>query len=188
VLYGYIDKWDRSYYGLQSVNTVQVRVKMVSANSDLVLFESLGSDSTSRGITKIPTGFSSLVVEPLKGLDYEIISELASSVVSEMLSPLKASVRPDFLETPPPVIYAVGARVHNDTVHIVLFGSAKHQASLSIAGGPSNVPMIERSSGHYYGEYLPIKVSTLASKPDIKITLGDSFGRKTEQLVVNWYE
>jgi hypothetical protein len=129
-----------------------------------------------------------LVLEPLKGLDYEIISDLAGSVVSEMINPLKASARPNFLETPPPVIYAVGARFQGSTVYLVLFGNPKQQASFSVAAGPSNVPMIERSPGHYYGEYLPVKNTNDIPAGELRMRLSDSFGRTTEQLVTNWKE
>ena len=184
VLYGYIDEWERSYYGLQSVSTVKFRFKLVSAATDNVLFESVGRDSASRGITKIPTGFSSLVLEPLKGLNYEIISELSGTVVEQMLKPLKASERPEFLESPPPVIYAVGAKAYRSAVYIVLFGTDKQQASFSVVDGPSDVPMIERSAGHYYGEFLPINPAQIKSQTAIRIRLQDGFGRSTEQMVV----
>jgi Putative bacterial lipoprotein (DUF799) len=88
VLYGTVTRWDRSYYGIESVNTVGIELSLVSASTGAILYSSMAEDSESRGISKIPTGISSVVLEPLKGLDSEIIDSLAKSIIQRMLDPL----------------------------------------------------------------------------------------------------
>jgi hypothetical protein len=62
ILYGRIFEWDRSYYGIQSVNSVGIDLQLVSAKTGKTLFSSRASDSESRGLTQGPTGYSSLVL------------------------------------------------------------------------------------------------------------------------------
>ena len=72
VLYGKVTKWDRSYYGIQSSTTVAIELNLISARDGKTLYTATATDSDSRGITKIPTGFSDLVIEPIRGLDNDI--------------------------------------------------------------------------------------------------------------------
>ena len=188
VLYGTVTKWDRSYYGVESVNTVGITLKIISARSGNVLFESSGEDSTSRGISKIPTGFSSLFLEPIKGLDSEIIGNLADAVVAKMLEPLNVTSRPAFLESSPPSIFASSTDAQSetlkrtDTLIVVAFASEHNQATFSIGNAITDIPMIERTPGHYFGEYIPLETDSF-SGATVSISLKDSFGRSTIQKI-----
>jgi len=118
ILYGKITRWSRRYYGIESVNTVGVELKLVGAKDRKILFSSSYQDSDTRGLSKGPTGFSSLVLEPIRGLDSDIIVSLSQNVVKKMLQPLTAGdTRPDFLNSGPPSIYAVS---HDASVDHVL--------------------------------------------------------------------
>ncbi len=186
VLYGKVTRWDRTYYGIQSNNTVGVNLKMVAAKDGKVLFESRAEDSESRGVTKGPTGFSSLLIEPVKGLDSQIIVDLSRTTVRKMLAPLRTTNRPKFLETAPPSIYAASHDAVNGKVApsrrlvVVMYGTGDSAATFSIGSVVSGLPMVESSPGHYYGEFLPLPGEKFDPQT-ITVRLSDQFGRSTEQ-------
>jgi len=186
VLYGKVTDWDRSYYAIQSINTVGVELKLVSAKDGKVLFYSSAVDFDSRGITKIPTGYSSLVLEPIKGLDSQIIVDLAQKVVTKMISPLKVENRPEFLQSAPPAIFASahdaenGSIPKNSVLTVVALGSTKDFASFSIGNTIENLPMVEKDNGHYIGKYVPLPTDHFKDQP-IYVSLTDQFGRTTRQ-------
>jgi hypothetical protein len=188
VLYGKVTSWDRSYYGVQAVATVGVRLKLVSARSKKTLYEIDAKDSDSRGITKGPTGFSNLVIEPLKGLDNEIITDLARSVIDRSIEPLSNRDRPEFLSSSAPFIIASahdassGAISKAGTLTVVAFGSAGTTASFDLGTTAQGIPMLERAPGHYIGEFVPLRSDSFKDQ-SVVVTLKDSFGRKTSQRI-----
>ncbi len=188
LLYGTIKRWDRSYYGVQSVNSIELELKLVSVLTNRVLFLATAKDSESRGITKIPTGISSVVLEPLRGLDSEIIEQLAQQMVAKMLKSLRSDSRPAFLESAPPVLYATSYYpevpvIERSQPFIVLaYGSTNQAVTFSIGTAIKNIPMIERSPGHYYGEYLPLDLDRF-SKSEVRVEIRDRYGRKSHESV-----
>ena len=190
VMYGKVTRWDRDYYAIQSVNAVGLDLRMISAKDGKVLFESKAEDSESRGITKIPTGFSDLVLEPVRGLDSKIITNLAARMVSKMLSQLKVENRPDYLKTSPPAIYAAahdhaGQALNSDKPLLVLaFGSPKATASFSIGSIVQSIPMTEKEEGHYVGQFLPLPSDHFNSQP-VVVSLSDELGRTTQLEIGN---
>ena len=188
VLYGKLTAWDRSYYGIQSVNTVGLELKLVSAKSGKVLFESNAEDSESRGISKGPTGFSDLVVAPISGLDSQIIADLARNVVTKMISPLKMPDQKELDETTPPAIFAAthdissGQMERNQVMTVLMFGTPEGTASLSIGDAVRDIPIIERSPGHYVGEYHPAPTESFVGA-SVSVSLADKLGRKTTQII-----
>jgi len=188
VLYGKVTSWDRSYYGVQAVATVGIQLKLVSARTKKVLYEIDAKDSDSRGITKGPTGFSNLVLEPLKGLDNEIITDLARSVVDKSIDPLSNDARPEFLTTSAPFVLASahdaasGILPRNRTLTVVAFGSAGNTAYFNVGSTTQGIPMLERAPGHYIGEFVPLPSDSFQNE-SVTITLKDSFGRTTSQRI-----
>lgn len=190
VLYGKITEWDRSYYAIQSSSSIGISLTLVSARDGKVLFSSEGKDSDSRGLTKGPTGFSDLVLEPLKGLDNQIITDLARKMVPKMLAGLMVANRPEFLNTSPPAIYASahdkpsGSITASDSLKVLIFGTSKRKASFSIGEAVQHVPMAEKDPGHYIGEYLPLGSDTFTNQ-SVYVYLTDEFGRTTRQRLGN---
>lgn len=188
VLYGKVKEWDRSYYAIQSVSTVALDLRLVSARDGTVLFSADSEDSDSRGITKVPTGFSDLVLEPIKGLDNEIIVNLATALVKKTLAPLSTQANPEFKKTAPPSIFASahdatnGQLLHAESLTVVMTGTPGNVASFSVGDVIQHVPMVERDSGHYIGEYFPLSTDTFLDQ-DVYIYLSDSFGRITKQKI-----
>lgn len=188
LLYGKVMRWDRSYYGIQSVSTIKFDLKLVSARDGKVLFESSSEDSESRGITKIPTGFSDLVLEPIKGLGNSIITSLAQDMITKALAPLDRKSRPEFLASPPPAIFASAHDVTDGIVSrkkpvtVLMLGSSKAIASFTIGDKIQNVPMIERTPGHYLGEFYPLSTDQFTDA-NVVVSLMDDFGRSTTQKI-----
>jgi len=190
VLYGKVTKWDRGYYALESVNTVGVELKLVSVKDGKVLFASNAADSEGRGLSGGPTGFSNLVIEPIRGLDSDIIANLAHEVVAKMISPLRVENRPDYLKTSPPSIYAAahdaksGVVSKNGHLTVLAFGTPKMTATFSLGGVIQNIPMAEEDESHYFGEYFPLPTDQFSSQP-VYVYLTDEFGRSTKEEVAN---
>jgi len=188
ILYGKVRKWDRSYYVAQSVNSVAIDLELISAKTGRVLYTASAADSDSRGILKGPTGYSSLVLEPIKGLDSDIIVDLSRNVVQKMITPLDSKRRPQFLEAAPPSIFAAshdgrtGTLAHGEPLVVVMFGSEGQNAGFSIGNSVERVPMIERAPGHYYGEYIPLPSDSFSKQP-VTVYLTDKYGRTTERPI-----
>ena len=190
VVYGTVSKWDRSYYGIQSVATVGIDFSLVSARDGKILFQSKGEDSDSRGISKIPTGFSDLVIEPIKGLDREVITDLARRLISNLIKPLLASSRPEFMNTMPPAIFAAahdsltGEISESEPLIVLVYGSQGKNAFFSIGNTIENIPMIEQEPGHYLGVFYPLATDSFSDLP-VSVTLIDEFGRVAQQNMVD---
>jgi hypothetical protein len=186
VLYGKVTEWDRSYYGVEAVATVGLELKLVSAKTKKVLFSTESVDSDSRGLTKGPTGFSNIVLEPLKGLDNEIITTLAREIVEETLEPLQRESRPEFLNNPAPFIISsahdasTGVIPRNGRLTVVAFGSPAATASFSIGSKIRDVPLAERAPGHYVGEFIPLPSDSFQSEY-VVVALKDGVGRTSTQ-------
>ena len=186
VLYGKVTTWDRSYYGIQTVASVGITLKLVSARTKKVLYEIEAKDSESRGITKGATGFSDLVIEPIKGLDNEIITDLARDVVGRSIEPLSNRSRPEFLSTAAPFIIASahdarsGQIAKGGKLIVVAFGSPGQAGSFDIGTAGQGIPLIERAPGHYIGEFVPMKTDSFKNMP-VTVALRDQFGRVTTQ-------
>lgn len=190
ILYGKVTKWDRSYYGIETVSTIGLDLKLVSVRDGKVLFSSNGEDSDSRGLTKGPTGLSNLVIEPVRGLDNDIITALARKLVVRMLQPLRIKERPGYLNSSPPAIYAAAHDAKNGKfdpqqgLNVVVFGSPKLHASFSIGDVAQNIPLVEQSESHYSGVFYPLPSDKIKDLP-VRVQLSDNFGRKSSLLVKN---
>lgn len=188
LLYGEILEWSQTYYAIQSVSTVRLRLKLVRASDGAVLYESDSQDSDSRGLTKGPTGYTSLVLEPLKGLREGVILDLAKVVVSKALAPLQVKDRPEVLDSPRPAIFAAthngreGKIDPHGSLVVLMTGSEAKSGSFSIGNFVENIPMIEVDAMHYMGEYFPLDTDTFSTLP-VTVQLMDKYGRTTTQNV-----
>lgn len=189
VLQGKVTRWDRSYYGVQSVITVGIELKLISAHNNKILFETFAEDSDSRGLTKGPTGFSNIILEPLKGLDNAIITALADDVVEKALEPLNRSSKPAFLKVAPPAVVAAalypqnGAIPRDGKLTVIILGSPAQTATFSIGNTITDIPLVERSAGHYVGEYIPLPSDRFEQQP-VSVSLQDEEGRATRLPLV----
>ncbi len=183
LLYGTLTRWDRSYYAVQSVSSIGLELRLVRASDGMVLFSSTASDSESRGVSKVPTGFSDLVLEPIRGLDNDIIADLARRLVRQMTEPLRVEQRPAVLRTAAPAIIAVAQTAFDGEVSrhrpltVVLSGTPGARGFFSVGEVFQNVPMIEREPGHYFGELYVLPTDHFSKQP-LQVVLVDAFGRE----------
>ena len=186
VLYGYVTKWKRDYFGLQAVNTVGLRLTLVTRDDQKVIFQVESEDSDSRGLSKGPTGISNLVIEPVRGLDNEIILDLARRLVTKSLLPLAVTQQPGYLKSPVPAIFgaahdqADGVLQSGEHLVVLMFGTPYRKASFSIGRFVENIPMFEVEPSQYVGEYFPLD-SDRFEEQSVSVALRDDFGRKTTQ-------
>lgn len=187
ILYGTIHRWERNYYGIQSVNSVDLELELKSAKDNSVIYHARLKDSDSRGIIGGPTGISDLVLEPIRGLDSEIIEDLARSVVNRMLAPLN----PHQTAKKGSGLPSIYAATHNAQIplktkaqfDVLLFGSPEGLASFRIGSSTGDIPLIERSPGHYSGKYFVQPYEHFESQPMFVKIQGPS-GLTTEQVVL----
>lgn len=184
VLLGKVTSWDRSYYGVQAVATVGVDLQLISARTNKVLYQISAKDSDSRGLTKGPTGFSDIVIEPFKGLDNEILTDLARRIVTKAVAPLSRTSKPEFLTSAPPAIVAAAHDAHRGVIPksgrllVVAFGSPGQTGNFDVGTVAQGVPLVERAPGHYVGEFVPL-ASDSFSNATVTVRLRDEFGRAT---------
>lgn len=188
VLYGKVTNWSRDYYGIQSVNAVGLEVSLISAKTGQVLFQAKGYDVESSGLSKGPTGFSDLIVAPISGLDSKVISQLAQQMVSNMFLPLKMPDQKELEENTPPAIFAATHDIltpqmkRDQVMTVLLFGTPSGIASFSLGDTIQDIPMVERSLGHYVGEFHPSPADHL-SQAAVTVQLHDKLGRAATQII-----
>jgi hypothetical protein len=82
VLFGDVTRWNRSYYVLQSVAEVGLRLELRESNGT-ELFETERTEQIGSGITGGPTGFVSAATEPLAGLRGSQLRDLMRSTARD---------------------------------------------------------------------------------------------------------
>src|SRR5690606_17603753 len=118
------------------------------------------------------------VIEPIRGLDSDIIVELARTLMAKLFLPLATEKRSIPQDVPPPEIYAVGHDVDHralkkdDHMTVLLLGSAKKKASFSIGNVIEHIPMVEQGHGRYVGEFYPLSTDSFADEP-VVVSLTD---------------
>lgn len=193
LLYGKVRRWERSYYAIQSVSSIELELTLINATNDQVLFKLNGSDADSRGLTKGPTGFSDLVLEPIRGLDNSILTDLAHKMIEKMLLPLYIENRPEYLNSAPPAIFAsahdgkIGSEGTSllsptDPLTVLIRGSTGNSAFFSIGDKIEYLPMLEQDNGHYIGRYYPLPSDDFRNQ-SIFVYLIDQFGKTTKQRI-----
>lgn len=188
LLYGEVIEWDSSYYIAQSVNSVAFKLMLVDAKTGKTLFETNVEDASSAGITGGPTGYTSLILEPLKGLRESGLYNVANEAVEAAIAPLIARNRPEFLKSPPPSIFATahnapdGYFEKEKGLTVLAVASAGKQSYFSVGSRIKNIPMIETIDGHYRGTFYPLPGESF-EKQVVSVIVRDQFGREARQKV-----
>lgn len=202
LLYGVVTDWSRSYYGLESINTVGFELRLVRAADGAELWKASVKESQGRGLSGIPTGFSSLVLEPLKGLDEKNIEQLALKVVTKTFEPLMVKRKAQEANSSGPVIFGAVAfaRAHvgsstasssekpSRVIFLAVATPGKRvSAKLPLQG--LEYALLEGEPGHYTAE---VELATLKSKNSgpsgeglasegAVISVTDEFGRRAKR-------
>lgn len=185
VLYGKVTRWDRSYLAIQSISRFGADIELRSMNDGRVLFQASIDESDSRGITKGPTGFSDLVIAPLKGLDSGLLRELALRSIKQALRPLRLDgMQPDQKSPAPAIIAAAHSNMVGDGVplSIAAVGTPRMEASFAVEGVVQGIPMVEGRDGQYYGELFSRAPQSLLGRT-VVVSLRDQSGRLTQRRI-----
>lgn len=188
VLFGTIKEWDSDYYGIEAVNTIDIEVKLVSAHTGKVIFDSRSQDEERCGISGGPTGFADIALAPIECVSAQSQEALAAKVVADIFAPFRDLKAKNQNGSSPPAIYASAHTItdgivgSNETVTVLLYATPGVEASFSVEPIISDIPMIEKSEGHYVGEYIPY-ADDFFQHSEITITLKDKYQRVSKAKV-----
>jgi TolB-like protein len=88
VVFGDVRRWNRSYYVVQTVVEVGLRLELHDAASGEVLFATDRTEQVGSGLTGGPTGYVSAVTEPIAGLRGSHLRTLTRSVARHAVADL----------------------------------------------------------------------------------------------------
>ena len=203
LLYGVVTDWTRSYYGLESINTVGIKLRLVRAADGAEIWSSVAQESQGHGLSGIPTGFSSLVLEPLKGLDQKNIEQLASKVIMKTFEPLMLQRKAAEANSSGPVIFgavafgrvppiqANSAKTNARNLAILAVASAGKRVAAKIEAQGLEYALLEGEAGHYTAEVLQDSLASKSVGPgedglkagDVTIIITDEFGRQATKVI-----
>ncbi len=202
LLYGVVTDWTRSYYGVESINTVGIELRLVRAADGAELWKANATESLGRGLSGIPTGFSSLVLEPLIGLDEKNIEQLALKVVNKTFEPLMIKRQAAKDAAPSPVIFGavafgrIPAGRGNETnsarrLTILTVASPGMKVSAKLQTQGLEYSLFEGEPGHYTTE---VEIDSMRSKTtepgslglkkgEVAVLVTDEFGREAKKII-----
>ncbi|MCA8958985.1 MAG: DUF799 family lipoprotein [Planctomycetes bacterium] len=156
IVYGDVERWNRSYYVVEARATVALRVELVDGRVGHTLFWERHEESSGAGLSGGPTGQISAVTEPLKGLSGDALSHLARSVAGFCATalndtdPLTGPLEPPLVGPSfPSISFASVIREHEgtfqagDTIRVVVVGSPDQDARFDLGRYRTSIPMVE---------------------------------------------
>lgn len=208
LLYGEVYEWDRSYYGLQSTQSVGLRVWLIdgATGEELAFAERWRREGA--GLSGGPTGYFSVATAPIQGLASSTLSFLAIQVAYDIAEDLLGGAPPqsfDFANArgTSPRLSVVAADPLGDPglaagerLQVVAVGTAGSRVSFDLGGYRTRVPMLEVDSAAdprggrstYVGHYVVQAGEELAASPirvHIERTNADGSVMRGETKIVN---
>ncbi|HEX5054477.1 MAG TPA: GNA1162 family protein [Planctomycetota bacterium] len=92
ILYGDVQRWNRSYYVLQSIVEVALHLELIDGGTGKRLFHTTRTESIGSGLTGGPTGYVSVATEPLAGLRGSHLLYLTRSVARHAVTDLNGGM------------------------------------------------------------------------------------------------
>jgi hypothetical protein len=202
LLYGEIYEWDRSYYGVQSTQSVGLRVWLIDGESGAELAFAERWRQEGAGLTGGPTGYVSAATSPIQGLAASTLAQLAIQVAYDVAEDLlggEASQPFDFENARgevPRLSFVSADPLRIDTlqagqsVSVIAVGTSGAQASFDLGAYRTRIPMLEIETradprgprSTYVGSYvlqpgetlgsLPIRVHLEKPQPDGRLLRG----------------
>jgi hypothetical protein len=185
LLYGEVFEWDRSYYALQSTQSVGLRVWLIDGESgeELLFAERWRQEGV--GLTGGPTGYVSAATSPIQGLAASTLAQLALEVAYDVAEDLLggASSQPfdmeaargevprlSFVSAEP--LRAEGLRA-GERLTVIAVGTANARVSFDLGAYRTRIPMLpvetrsdpRGSRSTYIGTYIVQEGETLAPSP-----------------------
>ncbi|MEK7483790.1 MAG: GNA1162 family protein [Planctomycetota bacterium] len=185
VIFGELTHWDRDYYVADSSVTVGIKVKMIDVSNKEVLWEHHFIDSERRGITKVPTGYVSAVLEPLRGLSNELFIELSDDVCRRIVDSIRPEKQSEFQEVSlPNIAHAIFQyQDQKKELLVVAIGEPKISAFFLLGKSEQQIPMTEVSAGQYIGQYQFHGKESYSSQNQIMVRFVNSTGQSSTYLI-----
>ncbi|MEO6593694.1 MAG: hypothetical protein ABIP94_02955, partial [Planctomycetota bacterium] len=92
ILFGDVQRWNRSYYVVQSTAEVALHLELIDGGSKKRLFRTERTESIGSGLTGGPTGYISAATEPLAGLRGSHLRYLTRSVARHAVTDLNGGM------------------------------------------------------------------------------------------------
>lgn len=147
LVYGRVLAWDRSYYVLESTQSVALRVELVDAESRAVLLASERTARRNGGLTGGPTGQISVATEPIAALKSSTRLALARDVAREAAKDLVGRAQP-----PSGRLEILSARIVStglaelevgDVLEVEAIATAGADLRFDVGQGVRGMPMLE---------------------------------------------
>ena len=175
---GHVSQWSKTYLVLHSDIEVEATISMINASSGETLMEVSKGEIRNAGLTRIPTGYVSAAIAPIKGLQtiflYRLSQDLARNLAEPFLLTFKST-------TVKPIIHTAAAVLkkapHAQTLYVILIGDSGRRAHFSV-DDIRNAPLTELHDGCYAGSYQ----GNFSNPSRINVTLVD-FDQETNLSV-----
>ncbi len=199
LIYPRLTAWTQRYFLLQSQTSVAVRASMVDGHTGERVWEAESKARFQKGLTGIPTGLTALALEPLRGMRKRFLYECAFDATHglwECLMPQptsqeqaresarqikstsskqkeRANTRSESKE-PALAIRAVDAVLEENTLTVIIEGTAGCAASFFFDDMNRLFPLTEIASGRYRGQYrIPPEIALSPTKVEVRLVSPD---------------
>jgi hypothetical protein len=178
LLFPKLTDWHQRYLLLQSSTAVGIRARMVDVRTGKPAWEAECKSTFAKGLTGLPTGASSLALEPLRGMSKRYLFDSAQDAARglvECLQPVEPAQRerrskPTAISGPPeirtkkreeslpvvpapPSVTSASMSFQDGILTVELEGTPDCSGSISIGETDRLFPLSESSRGHYRGQY-----------------------------------
>lgn len=197
VLFGDVTRWNRSYYVVQSLAEVGLRLDLVDAGGR-VLFATEREETLGAGLAGGPTGYVSAITEPIAGLGNQKLRELTRSVTRNAVADLNGGELGVVAGAGAPKLTVVGlAAMHDgafragERVDVVAVGTPGCEVRFDLGRLRTQVPTQELTvtqdprgdRATYVGHYVLQPGDTARDLP-LAATIRRGAARRS---VVTWY-
>ncbi|MBI1851629.1 MAG: DUF799 family lipoprotein [Planctomycetes bacterium] len=177
LLYGSVTTYRADFFLAESRVTIGADLKLVDAYTGEELWQATGDESLSFGISKGPTGYTSAVVEPVKGLRESNLWDVSAEFARNIGSALRGRAETESGDVGPAPFVSVAATsvelntkvAPGDVVRVVALGTPHARASFDIGNVRRGIPMTEFGEGTYQGTYTVLDGDRFAKDPIVVV-------------------
>lgn len=178
IITGHVVQWKKSYALIHSDIEVEATISMIDTASGETLMTVSKGEIRNAGISRIPTGYVSAAVAPIKGLQSIFLYKLSQDLARNLSEPVLVTFKGKGVK---PIILSAAALTKNSgtkqELYVVLFGDSGNKAQFD-AGSLRNVPLSELTDGFYCGSIQ----GDFSGVERISVSLSD-FSQQAHELV-----
>lgn len=179
-------RFGSTYLLVESTANVEIQVELFDAVTGEFLFKTQSSAQSSRGLSGIPTGLSSVALEPLRGLGKGAKIELTRALITHIVNSFDPTYAKPGEETGvlPPVIHraeAIYTRQDN-RLNVLIQADPDCRTTFYFTGLSGPQPCLESEAGIYRGGYV-FPESILPIGLELKVRVIRRDGAAAERLI-----